>query len=114
MKSKRVIIATLFGVVSGVGCFTGGNYLLGADLNMVEFFMILFHRTLLGFVIGISALPISWPLHGLLIGFVVGLPVYPLIYNEANLISYSVMGMIWGFVIEFFTSFVFKARVYNG
>jgi len=90
-------------------CYIGGKYGLQAEINRVEFFMILFHRLLLGFVIGISSLRIHWALHGIVIGLIVGLPAYPLIYFEGRLISYSLMGIVWGFVIELLTSVVFKA-----
>lgn len=111
VKSKRVIISTVLGLVAGVLCYLGGKFLLKAEFTTVEFFMILFHRILLGFVIGISAIRIHWALHGILMGFIIGLPIYPLIFQEGSLIPYSLMGIVWGLVIEFFTSFVFKAKI---
>jgi hypothetical protein len=108
---KRVIIATIFGFIAGLSCYLGGKYGLKAEINIAEFLMILLHRGLLGFVIGISALRMHWALHGILIAFIVGLPGYPLIYSEGGFIPYSVMGIVWGFFIELFTSVVFKANV---
>lgn len=110
VSAKRVVIATIFGFITGILCYLGGKYGLKAEMNILELFMILFHRGLLGFVIGISALRIHWALHGILIGLIVGLPGYPIIFSEGGFIAYSVMGVIWGFVIEFFTSVVFKAK----
>lgn len=109
-SAKRVIIATIFGLIAGILCSLGGKYGLKADLNATEIVMVLLHRGLLGFVIGISALRIHWALHGVLLGLIVGLPGFPLIFREGGLISYSLMGLVWGFIIEFFTSVVFKAK----
>jgi len=109
MNSRRVIIATLLGFTAGILCYLGGKF-LGKEFNTVTFLMIILHRTVLGFVIGISALRIQWAFHGTLIGLIVGLPGYPLIYSEGGLLAYSVMGVVWGFIIEFLTSVVFKAK----
>jgi len=109
MNSRRVVIATLLGFTAGILCYLGGKF-LGKEFNTATFLMILLHRTVLGFVIGISALRIHWAFHGILVGLIVGLPGYPLIYSEGGLIAYSVMGVVWGFIIEFLTSVVFKAK----
>ena len=110
VRTKRVFIATLFGFLAGFLCFLGGKYVLKAEMNTTEVIMILLHRGLLGFLIGISALRLHWALHGILLGLVVGLPAFPLILREGGFLSYSLMGLVWGFVIEFFTSVVFKAK----
>ena len=110
VRTKRVLISTLFGFMAGFLCFLGGKYGLRAEMNATEIAMVLLHRGLLGFLIGISALRLHWALHGILLGLVVGLPAFPLILREGGFISYSLMGLVWGFVIEFFTSVVFKAK----
>ena len=109
MNSRRVLIATLLGLIAGILCYLGGEF-LGKDIDMVTFLMMLLHRTVLGFVIGISALRIRWALHGILLGLIIGLPVYPLIYVEGGAIAYSVMSILWGFFIELFTSVIFRAK----
>ncbi len=110
INPKRVIIATLCGLITGFLCYLGGRYGLKAEINTVEFFMILLHRGVLGFIIGISGIRIHWALHGILMGFIVGLPVFPLIYSEGGLLAYSFMSVVWGFIIELFTSVVFKEK----
>jgi hypothetical protein len=109
MNSRRVIIATLLGLAAGILCYLGGKF-LGKEFNTVTILMILLHRTVLGFVVGISALRIHWALHGTLLGLVIGLPVYPLAYVEGGAIAYSLMSVVWGFFIELFTSVIFKAK----
>jgi hypothetical protein len=113
INKKRVLSATLFGFFAGFLCFLGGKYGLKAEMNTVEIIMILLHRGLLGFVIGISALRLHWALHGILLGLIVGLPAFPLILDEGGFLAYSLMGLVWGFAIEFFTSVVFKAKSFH-
>lgn len=107
IKTRRVILATILGLAAGFFCILGGMF-LGREFNTATLFMILFHRTLIGFVIGISALRMQWALHGILVGFIVGLPYYPLAFVEGGGLAYSIMSPIWGFVIELFTSVIFK------
>jgi len=113
INPKRVILATVFGLIAGLLCYGGGK-ILGKEFTAATFFMILFHRMLIGFVIGISALRIRWALHGIIIGLIVGLPYYPLIFIEGGALAYSVMSPVWGFIIELSTSVVFKAKAVSG
>ena len=110
---KRISIATLLGFLSGVICYLIGRYWLGIDISLSSFFMLLAHRTLLGFVLGISALRWHWAVHGILIGLIVGIPDYHFVYmigGSLNSGLYFFAGALWGLVIEFFTSIVFKAK----
>jgi hypothetical protein len=108
---KRIVIATACGVVAGLVCVSVGA-ISGVKITPGGFGWALLNRTLLGFVIGVSALRLHWAWHGVLMGFLVG-----------SLFSYSVwlMGgpawlvpavlagsMIFGLGIEFFTTVVFK------
>ena len=109
MIPRRIIISTLLGIAAGIFCILGGIF-LGKEFTATTVLMILLHRTVMGFVIGISALRIHWVLHGTLLGFIIGLPVYPLIFIEGGALSYSVMSLVWGFLIELFSTVIFKAR----
>jgi hypothetical protein len=73
-NSKRLIIATLFGFITGIICYLGGRYGLQDDIDSTMFFYILLNRALIGFVIGISIIRMHWVVHGILIGFIVGIP----------------------------------------
>lgn len=108
---KRVLIATIMGLVCGLVCMLMASsdptqpVALGIKLS------ILFGRTLLGFTIGISALKIKWWVHGLVLGFLISIPMAtPLLDQVPLMIATIVMGMIYGVVIEFVATIIFKAK----
>lgn len=110
---KRITIATLFGFVSGILCYLGGR-MVGIDIGLASFMMLLSHRMLLGFVIGISSLRWHWALHGILLGLIIGIPdvhFFNMLRGELNNGLYFLFGAVWGLMIEFFTSVVFKAKL---
>jgi hypothetical protein len=115
MTKKRILISTLCGFIAGIFCYVSGVLLIPIEHNLILFIWVIVNRTLLGFVIGISALRVHWALNGLIVGLTVGL-VFPL--NAVMLgkgipliLSVYVMGIIYGVLIEFFISVVFKQRV---
>ena len=115
MLKKRIFIATLGGFVAGIICYISGVLLIPIEHELIIFIWVIVNRTLLGFVIGISALRVHWTLNGLIVGLTVGL-VFPLnaVMLEKELpliISVYIMGIVYGVLIEFFTSVVFKQRV---
>ena len=115
MLKKRISIATFCGFIAGIICYLSGVLLIPIEHDLVVFIWIIVNRTLLGFVIGISILRVHWALNGLIVALTVGL-VLPLnavmIGREIPLvISVYIMGIIYGILIEFFTSVVFKQRV---
>lgn len=114
---KRVIIATVLGVVFGFVCY--GFASSGGELPTAVGLQIIASRTLIGFTIGISILNMPWALHGVLIGLLYSLPLAlsglmapetPEFSTKAMFISTVVMGVIYGFLIELITSVVFKAK----
>ncbi len=106
---KRILTATLLGVVAGLLCAAG--YGMG-KLTAIMFIWILLNRMLIGFTIGISSLRLHWALHGLLLGAVVGsLFSYhiAMAYGRAMpVIQVSVASLVFGLLIELFTTVVFK------
>lgn len=119
MKTKRLIISTLLGVVFGFVCYgiaSGGREQLPIALAL----NIILGRTLIGVAIGISRFPCKhWSLHGLLMGFIFSIPAgfgamlgpeNPELTHTMLFISTIVLGMIYGFLIEFITSVLFKAK----
>jgi hypothetical protein len=77
-------------------------------------------RGVLGFVIGISVLRMSWWLHGILLGFVVSVPAalsirlmpsmsFGVSPNVLSMLA-LLLGLVIGFLIELVTSVVFKAK----
>ena len=116
---KRVMIATVCGILAGFVCFgfaSGGPEPLAWPIIL----QIITSRTLIGFAIGISSLNLGhWAVHGLVLGLVFSLPMafsglmapeVPGFTRTAMWVSTIVMGMIYGLLIELITSVIFKAR----
>ena len=119
MKTKRLIISTLLGVVFGFVCYglasSGQN-----EMPTVLAVNIILSRTLIGVAIGISRFSLKhWSLHGIIIGLIFSLPAAfgamlghenPEFSHTLLFVSTIVMGMIYGFLIELITSVIFKAK----
>ncbi len=115
---KRIIIATLCGLVFGFVCnaLASGS----GELPLVITLQIISSRTLIGFAIGISCLNLKhWSVHGLVMGMLFSLPLSfsglmapenPDFSHTMMFISTIVMGMIYGLLTELITSVLFKAK----
>jgi hypothetical protein len=117
-KGKRIIVATLSGVLFGfVCCWLASS---SSELTWPVAIQIITSRTLIGFAIGISCLAMGhWAIHGLIMGIIFSIPLAfsglmapenPEWSKAGMLIATVVMGMIYGFLIEVITSVVFKAK----
>jgi hypothetical protein len=119
MKTKRLIIATILGVIFGFVCYSlasSGQNEISPNLAM----NIILGRTLIGFGIGISRFSFKhWALHGIIMGLIFSLPAaFGAMLGPENqefspsmlFVSTIVMGMIYGFLIELITSVFFKAK----
>ena len=115
---KRVLIATLSGLLFGFVCFqlaSSGP----APLPWAVAVQIIASRTLIGFAIGISCLSLGhWAVHGLVMGMLFSLPLAfsglmapdnPEFTRTAMWVWTVVFGMIYGLLIELITSVVFKS-----
>ena len=119
MKTRRLIIATLLGVVFGFVCYgfasSGGN-----EIPTILVVNIILGRTLIGVAIGISRFSLKhWSLHGSIMGLIFGLPAAfgAMLGSENPEYSHTmlfvltfVMGIVYGFLIELITSVLFKAK----
>jgi len=118
MKTRRLIIATLLGLVFGGVCYgltsSGGN-----EVPPVLAANIILGRTLIGFAIGISRFPLKhWAIHGIVMGLIFSIPAglgamlaeTPEMSAQWMFTATVVMGVIYGFLIELVTSVIFKAR----
>ncbi|MCU0847746.1 MAG: hypothetical protein MUD12_07645 [Spirochaetes bacterium] len=116
---KRLIIATLCGVITGLACFglaSSGK----AELPWPAAVQIILSRTLIGFSIGISAVSIvHWSLNGLVMGVIYSLPLAfgvlmapdnPEFSRSMLFTSTIVLGAVYGIFIELVTTVVFKAE----
>lgn len=110
---KRILIATLFGVVAGGICslitFRGGIAVMSATTLV----WILLNRTVMGFAIGVSGLKLHWAWNGVIVGVVVGSIFSYFTYmswGAGKLALLTPIGnAVFGLMIEFFTTKVFKA-----
>ena len=116
LSAKRVIIAIIFGIIAGVICLVLGMLKYPeAEFDAVEILWVFINRTLIGFVIGISAWRIHWVWHGIILGGIVGLPFsYWMLLRGADFLNFIMVLLIscfFGFFIVLFTSAIFKAKV---
>ncbi len=117
---KRLIIATLSGLLFGFVCF-GFASSGSSDISTWLGITIISGRTLMGFGIGISRFPMkNWAIHGLVMGFIFSLPAAfgsmmgpenPELTPQMIAISTVVMGIIYGFLIELITTVFFKEKM---
>ena len=112
LPTKRVMIATLCGLMFGMICMglASSNPDPSGTLTVPIKMNIVLSRMLMGFMIGISFLKISWWLHGIVLGFIASIPMALSVLPQYDiLIGTFVMGMIYGFLTELITTKVFKA-----
>ena len=112
--AKRFWIALIFGVITGVVCALLSMKEIPDDYRTMMFLTALLNRAFIGFAIGISCWRIGWLLHGILIGFIGSLPMgFPMIFTpDAGFVVFILImvgGIVWGFLIELFTTVIFKA-----
>jgi len=113
LTPKRIIIATICGIIFGFVClgFALSNPESSESLTCSVKWSIVIGRSMLGFMIGISALRMPWWIHGPVLGLIASIPMAIPIMDDLNIaIGTVVMGIIYGFLIELVTSILFKAR----
>ena len=113
INRKRILVGTVFGFVTGIICYLGGRFGLKDEISTAMLLYILANRTLIGFVIGISPLRMHWALHGIVMGAIVGAPFAAGCLLEQNNLETAlaafILGAVYGFVVELFTSVVFRS-----
>lgn len=120
VKTKRIIVATLGGVLFGFVCFALASAAPG-EMPLAVSLQIISSRALIGFAIGISCLSLGhWALHGAVMGAVFSLPLAfsglmapeSADYSKAAMfIGTILLGMVYGLLIELIASRLFKARM---
>lgn len=116
---KRMIIATVSGIVFGFVCF--GFASSGPEpLPLPVAIQIIASRSLIGFAIGISSLNLGhWSVHGVVMGLLFSLPLAfsglmapdnPEFTKTAMWMWTVALGMVYGLLIELITSVFFIAR----
>jgi hypothetical protein len=111
MRGLRVLVTTILGFVFGIVCWLLASS--GGPMPAAMAWSIILSRTLLGFVIGISALKINYLVHGILLGFIVSIPMAfgsLAVKGFKIFLGTLIMGIIYGFLIELITHFVIKEK----
>lgn len=120
LSSKRVIVASIFGLISGLICWQIASMESGMPWAITV--SIILSRTLMGFGIGISNLRLSWWLHGIVLGIIFSVPMAfstlvkpetPEAGGQSGLYIFLgtlVLGAIYGLIVELFTTVIFKAK----
>ena len=68
-------------------------------------------RTMLGFVIGVSAIRLNWWLHGIVLGFLMSIPMAIPVLDDMKIAIFTmILGMIYGFLTELIATIIFKAK----
>lgn len=113
---KRILVAMLFGLVAGAICATGG--FLGGIMKFSAAALgwVLLNRAVMGIVIGVSGLKVHWAWNGIVMGMVVGSIFSYSLHIDTGMVMLPVINFfvngIFGLMIEFFTSVVFKQRAH--
>ena len=111
---KRIIVAVVFGLVAGGLCAAGAFSTGLLKFTTVNLVWILLNRAVMGYAIGASGLRLHWVWNGILTGIVVGSIFSYFLFMSIGpgvlpLINAAVNG-VFGLIIEFFTTVVFKQR----
>ena len=119
-RTKRLVIATLSGVLFGFVCLGLASSAPG-PLAWPVAVQIVTSRTLIGFAIGMSAFSFGhWAIHGVTMGLIFSAPLAfsglmapeSPEYSQVNMFAFTLLlGMVYGLLIELITSLLFKARM---
>ena len=110
---KRIMSATFFGLLAGGLCATAAFYGGITKFTAVSLVWILLNRVVMGFAIGASGLKVHWAWNGIVMGLVVGsIFSFSLFMNlglgTLPVLNFLIGNPIFGLLIEFFTTVVFK------
>ncbi len=110
MFALRVIIATIIGLLTGLFCAWGTSRTTELDVWILV--GIVLSRTVAGFAIGISRIKMAWWIHGPVLGLIFGLPIsfQALTSSAYGFFMLLIASIVYGFVIELFTSVIFRAK----
>lgn len=114
MNTGKVIVATILGFIFGVVCLLLAKS-CDSPIPTAMAWSIILNRTLIGFVIGISAWKIHMVIHGLLIGIFVSLsPAFAVLaVPEAGyniFVGTLIMGAVYGLIINVVVGMIFKEK----
>ncbi|HTX19597.1 MAG TPA: hypothetical protein VMG34_13155 [Bacteroidota bacterium] len=113
VSRKRIIVATLFGLAVGVLCASGAFAAHFLQFTTVNVVWVLLNRGVMGFAIGVSGLRLRWAWNGVVVGLIVGSVFSYFLFMQLGPVlppfGNAVMNGLFGLIIEFFTTVVFRA-----
>ena len=112
MYRKRLLVCMLGGVLSAIICLVGKQIVYGfPEITWDVVAATVANRLLLGFVIGISCWRVNYLLHGAILGLIVSLSVSIGFFPSHTLgfFLYTPAGIVYGILIEWLSTDVFKA-----
>jgi len=111
-NKKRVIVATIFGLIFGFVSWAICNFGMGHTQPVSVNLVIILFNGLLGFTIGISSLRWHWAVHGLVLGGIFGLCLGLVAAGVGNEFYWPfIFGFVYGFLIELITTVALKAKI---
>ena len=112
MYKKRLWVCVLGGVISAIICLVGRQIIFGfPQVTLENVAATVANRLLLGFAIGISGWRIHYLLHGGVLGLIFSLSV-SIGFLSSNLVGFflfTTAGILYGVLIEWLSTDVFKA-----
>jgi len=112
MYKKRLVVCLAGGLVAGAMCLAGRQIMFRApDVTWDAVAYTVANRFLLGFVLALSGWRINRLAHGAIVGLLVSLSVSLgfLFSDPVRCATYTAAGVLYGLLIEWFASDVFKA-----
>ena len=112
MDKRRLWVCMLGGVIAAVFCLIGRQIIYSfPEILWENIAATVANRLLLGFVIGISGWRINYLLHGAILGLILSLSVSIgfLADNILGFFLFTTAGVIYGIMIEWLSTNVFKA-----
>jgi hypothetical protein len=109
--TKRILVATLFGLAMGGVCATAAFSAGILKFAPVTLIWVLLNRTVMGAVIGTSSLRLHWAWNGIILGLLAGsvFSFYLLMNVPGPMPAINAIANgVYGLIIEFFTTVVFK------
>ena len=112
MYRKRLLVCTFGGVLSAIFCLVGKQIIYGfPEITWNVLAVTMANRVLLGIIIGISNWRVNYLLHGAILGLIVSLSVSIgfLPENILGFFLYTLAGIVYGIMIEWLATIVFKS-----
>ena len=104
MNTKRITIATITGFLCGLACAFGATILYPAESGLLILISVVYNRTLIGFVIGITdGIKINPLIRSVVLGMIISVGV-AIPVSLGHGLALILFGGIFGIIVEFATT----------